>query len=61
MTIREVVDKFEALRQELGGGHVSALFGKHNTRIEFTISVPNDESMQGRNKPPRPPAEKVGE
>jgi hypothetical protein len=55
MTILEVVEKLEALKRELHGGHLSALVGRYATRIEFTIVAPNDSSMQALL--PLPPGE----
>jgi len=55
MTIREVADRLEALRKELGGGWVFQSVGKHNTRLEFTIVLPNDQSIEGIRLPESPP------
>lgn len=60
MTIREAIEKLDTVRKELGAGHVFQTSGRHETRLEFVITLPNDSSMQGISLP-EPPQEKASD
>lgn len=55
LTIREAYEKLEALRRELGYGSVFQTIGKHSTRLEFILHLPNDNSMKPVRVPEPPP------